>query len=66
MNAIKKARNSAKKFVADHKVGIAIATTAVTTFVACAAVSRVAVAQREDFLQEKGLLDEFNAQFDEV
>jgi hypothetical protein len=65
MDIIKKTRSSAKKFAADHKVGIAIATTAVTTFVACAAISRSAVAQREDFLREKGLLDEFNAQFDE-
>jgi hypothetical protein len=65
MNAIKKARVSVEKFVADHKVGIAVVTTAVTTFYACAAVSRAAVGQREDFLREKGLLDEFNAQFDE-
>lgn len=65
MNAIKKARLSVEKFVTDHKVGIAIATTAVTTFVGCAAISRSAIAQREDFLKEKGLLDEFNAQFDE-
>lgn len=65
MNAFKKARASAEKFVADHKVGIAVVVTAVTTFYACAAVSRSAVAQREDFLKEKGLLDEFNAQFDE-
>lgn len=65
MNIIKKTRSSAKKFVADHKVGIAITATAVTTFMACAAISRSAVAQREDFLKEKGLLDEFNAKFDE-
>lgn len=65
MNAIKKARVSVKKFAADHKVGIAITVTAITTFVGCAAMSRAAVAQREDFLREKGLLDEFNAQFDE-
>lgn len=65
MNAFKKARHSVEKFVDEHKVGIAVAVTAVTTFYACAAVSRSAVAQREDFLKEKGLLDEFNAQFDE-
>lgn len=65
MNLIKKAQASAEKFVADHKVGIAVAITAVTTFYGCAAISRSAVAQREDFLKEKGLLDEFNAQFDE-
>lgn len=65
MNAIKKTRNSIEKFAEKHKVGIAVAVTAVTTFYACAAVSRSAVAQCEDFLKEKGLLDEFNAQFDE-
>lgn len=65
MNIIKKARTSVANFVEEHKVGIAVAVTAVTTFYACAAVSRSAVAQREDFLKEKGLLDEFNAQFDE-
>lgn len=65
MNAIAKTQNSVKKFVADHKVGIAVTVTAVTTFVGCAAMSRAAVAQREDFLKEKGLLDEFNAQFEE-
>lgn len=65
MNTIKKTRASFEKFVADHKVGIAITATAITTFVGCAAISRSAVAQREDFLKEKGLLDEFNAQFDE-
>jgi hypothetical protein len=65
MNAIKKARTSVEKFAEKHKVGIAVAVTAVTTFVGCAAISRSAVAQREDFLKEKGLLDEFNAQFDE-
>ena len=64
-NALNKARVSFEKFVADHKVGIAVTVTAVTTFYGCAAMSRSAVGQREDFLKEKGLLDEFNAQFDE-
>lgn len=65
MNAIAKTQSSVKKFVADHKVGIAVTVTAITTFVGCAAMSHAAVAQREDFLKEKGLLDEFNAQFEE-
>jgi len=65
MNKLTQTKNSLKKFVADHKVGIAIAVTATTTFVGCAAMSRAAVAQREDFLKEKGLLEEFNAQFEE-
>lgn len=60
-----KTKTSVKKFVADHKVGIAITVTATTTFVACAAMSRAAVAQREDFLKEIGQLDAFNAKYDE-
>ena len=65
MNKLTQTKNSVKKFVADHKVGIAVAVTATITTVGCAALSRVAVAQREDFLAEKGLLEEFNAQFEE-
>ena len=66
MTSIKeKARNSFEKFVEDHKVGIAITVTAVTTFLATAKMSRYAVGQREDFMREKGILDEFNAMFED-
>lgn len=65
MNKLTQTKNSVKKFVADHKVGITFVTTTVITTALCAKMSRLAVAQREDFLKEKGLLDEFNAQFEE-
>ena len=51
--------NSLKKFVADHKVGIAIAVTAVTTATICIALNQTAVKQWNNFLQENDLFDKF-------
>jgi len=46
---------SAKKFVAKHKVALAVTTTAVI----CLALNRTALAQHNDFLKEHDLYEEF-------
>jgi hypothetical protein len=50
----------AKKFVADHKVAIAV----VATATAVLAIERVGFKQHDDFLKEHGLYEEFYAQID--
>lgn len=57
MNNIKKAVASSKKFVADHKVAIAVTVTAVT----CLAINRAALRQHNDFLKEHDLYDSYYA-----
>jgi hypothetical protein len=47
------------EFVSKHRVRIAVATTAVITTAACVALNRSAVKQWNEFLDEKGLKDEF-------
>lgn len=55
--AAKKALARSKKFVSDHRVGIAIVITA-----ACGvALNRSALRSHDNFLKEKGLYDEFYA-----
>jgi len=66
MNKLNQTKTTIKKFVADHKVGIAVTTTAIVTLALGAKMSRIAVGQRDEFLKEKGLLGEFNAQFEEI
>jgi len=46
---------AAKKFIADHKVAIAITGTAAS----CLYLNRVALRQHDDFLKEHDLYDEF-------
>ncbi len=55
MNRIKTAATSTKKFVNDHRVAIAVIITSITCLVMHIAVIR----GLNDFLEEKGLLDEF-------
>jgi len=61
MDKIKKVTNSSKKFVNNHKVGIAITLTAVT----CLTLNRYALRGHADFLKAKGLYEEFYALTDE-
>lgn len=56
---IKQAAARTKKFVEDHKVGIAVTVTSVCWI----AINRGAVKEHDDFLREKGLYDEFYTQF---
>ena len=44
-----------KKFVAKHKVALAVTGTAAT----CLTLNRLALKQHDDFLREKGLYEEF-------
>ena len=55
MNKLKKATASTKKFVADHKVAIAVTATAAT----CLWINRLALKQHNDFLKEHDLYDSF-------
>lgn len=55
MDKIKNVPIKVKNFVVRHKVGVAIAGTAVAGLV----WTRLAVRQHDEFLAEKGLLDEF-------
>ena len=56
MNKIKTATNGVKKFVRRHKVGIAV----ISTSALWIAVNRDAINAHNDFLTEKGLMNEFN------
>lgn len=53
---------TAKKFVAKHKVAIAITATAVT----CLSINRYALRQHNDFLKEHNLYEEYYAPEDEI
>lgn len=55
MNHIKSVARSTRKFVADHKVGLAVV---VTTFV-CVAINREAIREHNDFLKEHNLYEKF-------
>lgn len=55
MNKLKKVTASSKKFVAKHRVAIAVAATTVVL----AKVNRMALKQHDDFLREHGLYDEY-------
>jgi hypothetical protein len=66
MNAAKKTLARTQKFVADHKVAIAVVTTAAATSAVWFKTTAGAVRQFNEFLDEKGLLEEFHATFDEI
>lgn len=55
MEIVKKTLNRTKKFVVDHKVAIAVTATVLTMV----QVNKVARVNVDNFLSEKGLLDEF-------
>ena len=55
MDKIKKIPARVKKFVKDHKVAVAVISTAAV----CLKINRVALRDHDNFLAEKGLLDEF-------
>jgi len=55
MNKAKKVAASTRKFVSDHKVGIAVVSTAYV----CYKIHRGTVKGWNEFLTEKGLFDEF-------
>lgn len=59
MNAAKLAAARTKKFVSDHKVGIAVVTTAAVTTAVMIKLNRTAVGQWNDFLTEHDLMDKF-------
>ena len=52
---MKKTLATTKNFVVKHKVAIAVTGTAVF----CLYLNRLALAQHNDFLKERGLFDEF-------
>jgi hypothetical protein len=55
MDKIKSATGRVKNFVTRHKVGVAIISTAGI----CLTLNRVALRDHDEFLAQKGLLDEF-------
>lgn len=55
MNKLRTNYRNFKKFVAKHKVAIAVTATAGS----CLYLNRVALRQHDDFLKEKGLYEEF-------
>lgn len=57
MNRIKRVASSTKKFVSDHRVGIAV----ILTTLVCVKLSNVALKEHNDFLKEHDLYDEFYA-----
>lgn len=62
METIKKATDSTKNFVKKHRVAIAV----ITTTLVCGKINRMALAQHNEFLKEKGLYEEFYAEPDEM
>lgn len=65
MNAAKKAFSRTQQFVTDHKVAIAVVTTATATSAVWYKTTAGAVRQFNDFLNEKGLLEEFRSTLEE-
>lgn len=55
MDTLKSVPSRVKNFVGRHKVGVAIISTAGI----CLVLNRTALRQHDEFLAEKGLLDEF-------
>lgn len=62
-NTIQKTTTSVRKFVADHKVGLSVVATAVITTAACAKLSRIATEHYDNFIEEHGLTEAFEATF---
>ena len=65
MNVIKKTASRTKKFVTDHKVAIAVTTTAAVTAIVVKTVIGTQVESMHDFLEREGLLGEFYATFED-
>lgn len=59
MNAVQKTIASAKEFVSDHKVALAVVTTAAVTTVAVMKINKVAMKDLNDFLTEHELFDAY-------
>jgi hypothetical protein len=59
MNIAKKALHRTQKFVADHKVAVAVTLTAVTTVVVMDKLRGGALTDHVEFLKEKDLHDEY-------
>ncbi len=66
MNAAKKALSRTKNFVTDHKVAIAIVTTAAATTAVCVKFQHGAIREVNNFLTEKGLYEEFHNRFNNL
>lgn len=66
MNPAKRAAARTVKFVADHRVAIAIVTTAATTAVVVRKVAGAAHDNAINFIESEGLLEKFNATFEEI
>lgn len=65
-NKFKEATDFAIAFVRRHKTSIAVVGTAVVTTVLCQRLGQAGATQFIDFIAEKGLLDEYNARFDDT
>lgn len=59
MDNLKKLALRTQQFVTDHKVAIAVTSTATVTTAGAVRVIRGIVQQRDDFLAENGLLEKF-------
>jgi hypothetical protein len=55
MNRIKKTLSATKTYVADHRVVLSVTVTAA----ACLYLNHLALKDHDEFLKEKGLLEEF-------
>lgn len=56
---VKSALARTKQFVSDHKVAIAIGVATTVTAVVCIKIQRSAIKDWNNFLTEKGLIDQF-------
>lgn len=61
MNKIKSAAASTKKFVHEHRVAIAVTITAISTTAVALVWNHEALREHDEFLESKGLIDEFYA-----
>jgi len=66
MNPAKKALTRSVKFVSDHRMPIAIVTTAVVTTVVVKKTVGNMHKAAIDFMSEKGILEEYYATFEDV
>lgn len=66
MNPAKRVLVRTQKFVVDHKVAIAVATTAVVTTVVVKKACSGTIESMRDFIEREGLLDKFNETFNDV
>lgn len=65
-NAAQKTLVRTKKFVTDHKVAVTVVTTAAVTSAVWFKMTAGAVRQFNEFLGEKGLLEEFHETFNNL